>query len=103
MVYLICFERPFGHAHHYIGYSDDSRFAARIECHRKGRGSRLLRAVNEAGIDWKVVRTWPGKDGNFERKLKNRKKAWQLCPVCRRKNEKSDKSCQQLNLKFQTI
>lgn len=85
MVYLICFERPFGHAHHYIGYSHDECFENRIECHRKGCGSRLMRAVTQAGIEWKVVRTWPGEDGNFERHLKNQKHAERFCPVCQEK------------------
>jgi hypothetical protein len=32
-----------------------------------------------------VVQTWPGEDGNFERKLKNQKHASRLCPVCNKK------------------
>ncbi len=85
MVYLICFDRPFKHARHYIGYCNDGEEAleSRIDRHRRGDGSRLLRAVTAAGIGWKVVRTWPDGDRNFERKLKNRKKASELCPVCR--------------------
>lgn len=82
MVYLIHFEVPFKHAQHYIGYSKDQNYEARIEHHRKGTGSALMKAILKAGIQWKVVRTWPNEDGNFERKLKNRKNAKCLCPIC---------------------
>lgn len=83
MVYLIHFDEPFGHAQHYLGYSKDELFEKRMECHKKNQGSRLIAAVNKAGIGWKVVRTWPNEDGNFERKLKNWKKSRCLCPVCK--------------------
>jgi predicted GIY-YIG superfamily endonuclease len=82
MVYLIHLETKLSHAGHYIGYSADDKFSARIHHHEKNTGSAFLRAVNKAGIKWKVVRQWPNEDGNFERKLKNRKNASQLCPVC---------------------
>lgn len=87
MVYLIHFETNYKRARHYIGYTE--KFEARMECHRKGKGSHLLNAVNKAGIPWSVVRTWPDKDGNFERKLKNRKNASQLCPVCKEERRKA--------------
>jgi hypothetical protein len=57
-VYLIHFETPFKHAQHYIGWASDLN--RRISRHRNGNGARLLRVVNEAGITWEVVRTWPG-------------------------------------------
>ncbi len=82
MVYLIHFEEKYKHAQHYIGFSKDKLFQSRLEHHLKGSGSRLLRAVNKAGIKWSVVKTWPDEDGNFERKLKNRKKSSCLCPTC---------------------
>jgi hypothetical protein len=34
------------------------------------------------GIGFQIVRTWPG-SRSFERKLKNRKNARKLCPICR--------------------
>lgn len=82
MVYLIHFDQPFKHAQHYLGYSAELLFTKRIEHHRKGTGSRLMRAVTKAGIGWSVVRTWPNEDGHFERKLKNRKNSRCLCPKC---------------------
>jgi predicted GIY-YIG superfamily endonuclease len=82
MVYLIHFDEKFYHAQHYIGYSADKLFDKRIEHHKKGTGSSLMRAIMKAGIGWNVVRTWSNEDGNFERKLKNRKKASGICPIC---------------------
>jgi hypothetical protein len=82
MVYLIHFAKYYKRAGHYLGYSADEKFAARIHHHKKNRGAALIRAVNNAGIKWKVVRQWPNEDGHFERKLKNKKKASLLCPVC---------------------
>ncbi len=82
MVYLIHFEQKFHHCQHYIGFSKDELFESRLKHHLKGSGSRLIRAVNKAGIKWSVVKTWPDADGNFERKLKNYKKASHFCPIC---------------------
>ncbi len=82
MVYLIHFDEPFKGVQHYLGYSADEKFAARIRHHQKNTGARLIRAVNLAGIGWNVVRQWPDQDGNFERQLKNRKNSSKLCPVC---------------------
>ncbi len=91
MVYLLCFDKKFKHAKHYIGFavSQDS-FERRLKCHTKGTGSRLMDAVTKAGIGFKVARTWADGDRNFERKLKNRKKSAELCPLCieRAKREK---------------
>jgi hypothetical protein len=80
--YLIHFEQPYKSgrhpgARHYVGYSDD--IDRRIETHRKGHGSPLVAAVLAVGIDFRVVRTWPGTDRHFERKLHNRHGS-RLCP-----------------------
>lgn len=82
-VYLIHLDTPLHHAKHYLGSAVN--VDARIAHHRSGSGARLLKAVNEKGIGWNVVRTWETKDGEgrqLERKLKNRKNAPKLCPVC---------------------
>lgn len=79
MIYLLHFDRPLHHARHYLGYAQDVE--ARVKRHWKGHGSRLVRAVMEAGIWVRVVRTWEG-DRNLERRLHNRKNTPQLCPEC---------------------
>ena len=90
MVYLLCFRdkegkpsRIAGHAGHYLGYADD--VDKRVSLHRKGQGARLTQVAVELGMTIEIVRTWKG-DRNLERKLKNRKNAPKLCPVCGHKH-----------------
>lgn len=78
-VYLIHFDRPFKHASHYIGWT--MNLEGRLWHHKNGTGSRLMAAVTNAGIDWRVVRDWEG-DRNFERKLHNMHSSPRICPVC---------------------
>ncbi len=78
-VYLLHFARPFKHAKHYMGFAEDLN--ARLERHRTGNGSRLMEVITKAGIDFELARTWPG-DRTLERKLKKRKDATRLCPIC---------------------
>ena len=79
-VYLLHFESPYQHARHYIGWAKD--IDARVSAHVSGRGSKLTQAVHYAGIAMQLVRKWTGETRGFERKLKNRKNAAQLCPIC---------------------
>lgn len=84
-VYLIHLQRKHHHASHYIGWSSDVDM--RLEIHRKGKsGVALIRAVMKSGNSISVVRVWEGADRDFERKLKNRKKARLLCPICNPKS-----------------
>jgi predicted GIY-YIG superfamily endonuclease len=97
MVYLIHLEKPLAHARHYIGFTPGSGKRAlnkRITKHKNGTGSKFLNAVNQAGISYKVVRTWDEGDRAFERQLKNRKKSSCLCPECieAKKNLNNDTS-----------
>lgn len=80
-VYLIHLERPYKHARHYIGWTGYD-VAQRLAHHRAGQGARLLQVVAQAGIPFDVVRTWPDQPKAFERRLKRRKDARKLCPVC---------------------
>ena len=83
MVYLICFDKKYKHAKHYIGFVDNNDgLENRIDMHKKGQGARLLQVLNENGIDYKVVRIWKEGDRNFERKLKNLSHSKELCPCC---------------------
>lgn len=83
-VYLIHLSKPIAdHAQHYIGWA--KHLEARINHHRNRSGARLLQVAVDLHIDFEVVRTWEG-DRQFERKLKNRKNARQLCPICRKKH-----------------
>lgn len=79
MIYLLHFSKAFKHAKHYMGFTDD--LEERLARHQAGDGSKLLRAVKLAGIEFQVVRTWPG-GRVFERRLKRRKDTPKLCPAC---------------------
>ncbi len=80
MIYLLHFEKPFKHAKHYLGFTDD--LERRIERHKRGDGSKLIAAVVKANIGFVLARVWPEGDRNFERKLKNGKNTPRLCPLC---------------------
>lgn len=107
-VYLICFDKHYHHAKHYIGFTD-AGVEQRLEKHRLGVGAKLLRAVSKADIEFDVVRIWEDVDRHFERKLKNRKNAKRLCPRCKEEimNEKGMKEIeeqkQRIRDKFSTL
>lgn len=79
MVYLVHFDRPLAHARHYLGSADDVQ--RRLVEHAKGQGARLMEVITQAGIGFTLARTWEG-GRKEERKLKNRKNAPKLCPIC---------------------
>lgn len=79
VVYLIHFDRPYQHARHYVGWTENLTY--RLAHHRAGSGSRLLAVVNEAGIGWDVTRVWPGASRTFERQVKAHS-AGRWCPLC---------------------
>ena len=81
-VYLLHFERSYHHAKHYMGYSADP--PGRLLEHKAGRGARLLEVINAAGIDYHLVRSWPG-DRSVERRLKRQHNGRRLCPICRKR------------------
>jgi len=89
MVYLIHFEVKLQHAQHYLGFTQEN-LEQRIKQHQNGTGAKILKACNERGIKWSVVRTWPDGDRNFERQLKNRKKTRCLCPQCKENAKNSN-------------
>lgn len=78
-VYLIHFDPAYKHARHYIGWA--RMLDARMKHHQNGTGANLTKVAVAAGSKLVLARTWKD-DRNFERKLKNRKDAPLLCPVC---------------------
>jgi predicted GIY-YIG superfamily endonuclease len=78
-VYLLHLDIPIAHAKHYLGSAED--LDARLARHRSGNGARLLEVAHERGIGFSLVRTWEG-GRELERRLKRRKNAPRLCPIC---------------------
>lgn len=68
-IYVLKFDRPIGSDRHnvsfYGGWTRD--FDARMECHKKGRGSRLTRWAVRNGIGWTVVYKAPGTTADEKR------------------------------------
>lgn len=86
LVYEIHFDQPIGDpenpkgaAQHYIGHTED--LDRRLAEHRSGHTAAIMRAVNEAGIGWHLVRTWPG-TRDTERQIKLLRSGRRLCPEC---------------------
>ncbi len=78
-VYLLHFDRPYRHATHYTGWTED--LPARLAEHAAGRGARLIAVIQSAGIGWTLARTWPGTRA-YERRLKRQGGASRRCPLC---------------------
>lgn len=91
MVYLLHFTEKYHHSRHYIGFVDggEKELQSRLKRHESGTGARLMEVIKNAGIEFKLARTWPEGDRNFERRLKNMKKSSRYCPICRA-NHKED-------------
>jgi hypothetical protein len=85
-VYLVHANRSLHGAQHYLGFS--TNVPARVARHKAGRGTPLLGAMTKRGIGWRVVRQWHGKDGYFEKELKQRFALADLCPKCKRKGRR---------------
>lgn len=82
LVYLIHFDESLKHAKHYLGYVEKD-VEKRFKRHVDGNGAKILKAANEAGIEYRIARVWYGVDRNFERTMKNRKNTKFYCPVCK--------------------
>jgi len=71
-VYLIHFDKPLGHARHYVGYS--ANLTNRWLRHNQSSGSALLRACNQRGIKYHIARVWLDVEQSLERKIKKTQK-----------------------------
>jgi len=86
-VYLLHFDRPFGHARHYLGYARDAVLHERIDRHYAaslgdGKRHRLMQHVRAAGISFTLARVWWRADRAKERAMKSNGHA-RRCPICR--------------------
>lgn len=81
--YLLHFDRPICDSHptqHYLGSS--IKLERRINKHEDNPDARLLQIAKERGIGFTVVKVWVG-GRELEKKLKARKNAPCMCPICR--------------------
>lgn len=85
-IYLIHFDDKIGPkdnsrsmAQHYLGWSSD--LDKRLDRHRLGQGSSIMRFVEQSGVPWKVTKVWEGTRDD-ERALKNQKNIKRYCPMC---------------------
>jgi predicted GIY-YIG superfamily endonuclease len=77
--YMLCFDRPYQHARHYVGWSED--VLDRLDQHAKGHGARLVEVITQAGIGFTLVRICEG-TRRTERAIKNAGGAVRYCPAC---------------------
>jgi predicted GIY-YIG superfamily endonuclease len=80
IVYLIHFDRPYKHARHYLGWTQ--QLDERLELHRTGRGARLMAVVTAEGITWQLARTWQPAFRRRERQIKTQGGLSRCCPLC---------------------
>jgi hypothetical protein len=79
-VYLLHFDQRYEHAGHYTGWAED--LDHRIAEHLGGRAARLIEVITQAGIGFRLARTWPGVTRARERQLKRQGGASRYCPIC---------------------
>src|SRR5215203_1198727 len=79
-VYLFHFDQRYEHAGHYTGWAED--LDHRVAEHLAGRGARLIEVISQAGIGFRLARTWPGVTRARERQLKRQGGASRHCPIC---------------------
>ncbi len=80
VIYLLHFAEAFGHARHYLGWTNRD-LPAQLDEHAAGNGARLLAAVHSAGITWHLARTWDGTRAR-ERQIKRQGGLARCCPLC---------------------
>lgn len=84
-LYILCFDKPYFHARHYIGSTAD--FDARVAEHRTGRTTPLLKAILEAGIGFTAHIIGEG-GRSEERQLKRQRNSARHCPRCKQEKKK---------------
>lgn len=82
MIYLIHIEPAFKHARHYIGFTSRDDVNLRLNEHKNGTGSIMLRHAVRAGCELILANTWQG-DRTAERRMKKQKNSKRFCPICK--------------------
>jgi predicted GIY-YIG superfamily endonuclease len=79
VIYLLHFDRPYKHARHYTGWTED--LLDRLDTHATGHGARLIAVIWDAGIGFTQVRICEG-TRHRERAIKHAGGAVRYCPAC---------------------
>ena len=77
VIYMLHFDRPYKHARHYVGWTDD--LFDRLDRHACGHGARLIAVIWHAGIGFTLVRICEG-TRYTERAIKNAGRRGPLLP-----------------------
>jgi len=80
-VYVLHFEPAYKHAQHYVGWTA-GEVTERIGVHLQGRGSPLVHAAVEAGVDVQLAATYEG-TRYLQRRLKSWHNTGRFCAICR--------------------
>ncbi|MDQ6637434.1 MAG: hypothetical protein M3Y62_06555 [Candidatus Dormibacteraeota bacterium] len=80
VIYLLYFDRPFGHARHYLGSA--VQLEQRLDEHHSGSSARLIFWAARAGLSGQLTRTWAGGRPR-ERQLKAQGGHSRHGPICR--------------------
>jgi hypothetical protein len=83
--YLLHFDQRYEHAGHYTGWAED--LDRRLAEHLGGRAARLIEVITQAGIGFRLARTWPGVTRARERQLKRQGGASRYCPICQQERK----------------
>lgn len=85
MVFLIHIDKPYAHFAHYLGTADDTDPSVPENPFTKIPW--LMERLSSAGSDYRVVRTWPGRGQDWERRLRanggGHSTLRSYCPDCR--------------------
>lgn len=93
MVYILHFNQEYKGCRHYIGYCKN--LDDRVKEHRNGKGSPLVKAVINAGIDFSAHVVDQTGTRIAERKLKNQKHSNRFCPVCKAEGKNKNEAHRQ--------
>jgi len=61
---------------------------SRLRRHEAGDGSAFMREVARRGIQWQLVRTWPGGTRRKEKQLRGQHNHARFCPICGKEHGK---------------
>jgi hypothetical protein len=82
-IYLLHLEPAYRHAKHYLGFVEGEDVESRLKEHLRGTGGRLCAVAVANGCKLELVRTWPNKTRNDERRMKMNAHIPRKCPICR--------------------